>query len=280
MKRINPTPEDIDKAVEEVRELLTKGKQLSNTIKLSIDLVKPDTEKAELIVTPIVKEKIAALVDIVDTEVAWHCTVERGEKANQFLMTDIVMFPQIVSGGTVQTDDVKYTQWLYSLPIEQFDHLRFHGHSHVNMAVSPSGVDLTYQTNLLTNVTDFYIFGIYNKRGTNNLIIYDVENNLIYEDKDIEYIEQDTEVELWVKDEVEQNCEKRVYTPPKTAKKTVMTTAPYQGVDTGHATPQIGSMTPGEKMIVESYTDSIMNDTPSYTHSGFYQNSCFDDGGY
>ena len=141
-------------------------------------------DKAHITLTEQAWEKIKQLVDQCDKEVGWHGTVERTSK-NEFTITDVLVFPQTVTAATVTSDETKYTAWLMSQPDDVFNKLRFHGHSHVNMGVSPSGVDTKYQDDILKNLNDFYIFGIFNKREDNYLIIYDVTNNIVYENKDI-----------------------------------------------------------------------------------------------
>ena len=68
--------------------------------------------------------------------------------------------------------------------------MRFHGHSHVNMHVSPSSVDMEYRRNVVNNCSPFfdnyfYIFIIVNKKGDVSGQVYDMENNVLYETDDI-----------------------------------------------------------------------------------------------
>ena len=53
------------------------------------------------------------------------------------------------------------------------------------MGTGASGVDITYQHNLLRDCTDFYIFGIFNKKYEMNWFLYDVQTNILFEDEDI-----------------------------------------------------------------------------------------------
>ena len=96
------------------------------------------------------------------------------------------MFPQIVGPSSVDTDDNKYNEWMMTLPEDQFNRMRFHGHSHVNMGVSPSGTDDKYRKDMCALIEDFYIFGIFNKKGASQIDIYDVVDNIYYEDGDVE----------------------------------------------------------------------------------------------
>ena len=138
--------------------------------------------------------KLWCYINLCDKEIGWHGTVVR-EEGNVFRITDVFLFPQTVTAATVTTDDDEYSTWLLSQPDETFNQMRFHGHSHVNMNTGASGTDLAYQQNLLRDVQDFYIFGIFNKRGDINLCIYDMQTNFLYEKEDIEVYDYCTQYE-------------------------------------------------------------------------------------
>ena len=73
------------------------------------------------------------------------------------------------------------------------------------MGVSPAGVDTKYQEDILKNLNDFYIFGIFNKREDNYLIVYDVTNNIVYEDKDIILHTPSGSYRQWAKEMLEEH---------------------------------------------------------------------------
>lgn len=130
--------------------------------------------------------KIFSLVHTYSTEVEWHGVVERVSE-NEFYIGDVLIFPHKVTGSTVVSDQTEYEKWLDTLDNDTFNALRFHGHSHVNMGVSPSNVDTTYRYNILNNfgtpsaTSDlFYIFLIFNKKGDISGEIYDLQNNALY----------------------------------------------------------------------------------------------------
>lgn len=151
------------------------------------------------------KEKQDLLVREFSTEVGWHGVVRRdAEDPKTFWIDDIIVFPQKVSGSTVTPDQEAYATWLMRLPDEQFNHCRYHGHSHVNMATSPSGTDNQFQLDTLKKLrgdgfapeeqakfmeqlgdTAFYIFMIWNKKGEFNVRVYDMMNNRYYTDKEV-----------------------------------------------------------------------------------------------
>ena len=137
--------------------------------------------------TPEAYKKTLALVTEFSDEVGWHGTVSRlGE--NEFTIEDIFVYPQEVTGSTVNTDQKEYTNWLYKLDDDTFNKIRMQGHSHVNMGVFPSGVDDKHRQQILEQLEPdmFYIFMIWNKSLTVHTLVYDMARNVLYEDKDVE----------------------------------------------------------------------------------------------
>lgn len=156
------------------------------TVKLDTkDLINTEgVEMPTIVIEEKASTKLWAYVALCDKEIGWHGTVVR--EGNTFRITDVFLFPQTVTAATVTTDDDEYSTWILSQPDEVFNQMRFHGHSHVNMTTGASGVDVAYQQNLLRDVQDFYIFGIFNKRYDMNFCIYDMQTNFLYEKEDIE----------------------------------------------------------------------------------------------
>ena len=133
--------------------------------------------------------KMQALIYEFDTEVAWHGIAKRGEdpEKDEYFITDILVYPQNVDGTTVITDQTEYQTWLMEQDDDTFDNIRFHGHSHVNMGTTPSGVDISLQEKILAQLEDdmFYIFMIWNKKGNCTAKIYDLLKNTLFETADI-----------------------------------------------------------------------------------------------
>lgn len=143
-------------------------------------------ERAHLIFSPEAYAKMFALVDNFSSEVAWHGTVQRD--GLDFYIEDILVYPQKVTGVTVNTDQAEYDTWMMELDDDTFSSLRMQGHSHVNMGVSPSGVDTTHQKQILEQLkgTDFYIFMIVNKHRDMFITIFDLASNVKFETEDID----------------------------------------------------------------------------------------------
>ena len=169
------------------KQLNSKKAQASVTLSMNIMSVKCE-KKIKVLYTPTAWLKMHTLVQQTPTEVAWHGIVDYNRESNTILVDDILVYPQEVSGGTVDSIDEEYGPWLMALDQKVFERLRMQGHSHVNMGVGASGTDRNYYDNvILPQLKDYYLFIILNKRGEVYAEFYDIENNLMYEDKDIEH---------------------------------------------------------------------------------------------
>jgi len=146
-----------------------------------------ENSKAVVLLTPEAYRKTVALLTEFPSEVAWHGTVSRSGE-HEFTIEDVFVYPQEVTGSTVNTDQQEYSKWLYSLDDEVFSKIRMQGHSHVNMGVSPSSVDDRHRQQILEQLEQdmFYIFQIWNKSLSVHTLIYDMSRNVLYEDKDVE----------------------------------------------------------------------------------------------
>lgn len=134
----------------------------------------------EVYITPDAYIKMRKLVDDNTTEIGWYGTVTQMPGLNAFVIDDILVYPQTVTGVTCEQDDDRIFEFEMSLTTEQVNHKRFHGHSHVNMGVTPSGVDEQFYTDLLTQVEDYFIIMVTNKKGDTYIRFYDVEHNIVY----------------------------------------------------------------------------------------------------
>lgn len=176
--------------------------------------------KAKILFTELAWTKMQTLVREFDKEVAWHGIAKRyGElDKDEYIVEDILVYPQEVTGSTVNTDQIKYQTWLYEQEDEVFSNIRFQGHSHVDMGTSPSGVDLTHQGEILGMLDDdmFYIFVIWNKRNERTCKIYDLQKNILFESADItvEVLEEENGIEKFIKEakEMVQDKKTTVYT--------------------------------------------------------------------
>lgn len=190
-KPIKLTDELIKKIQAEFTENLKSMKLFDGKVSYNKSFKWEDgkAEKAIITFTPTAFAKMTMLLLQFDSEVAWHGVVYRDEKIpNLFKITDILVYPQLVSGSTVNTDQNEYTAWLYGFDDEVFSNIRMQGHSHVNFGTTPSAVDTTHQEQILNQLDDdmFYIFMIWNKKFERTTKLYDLRNNTLYENDDID----------------------------------------------------------------------------------------------
>lgn len=161
--------------------------------------------KATLQFTEIAWLKMQTLVREFDKEVAWHGIAKRGDEEGKdsYIISDILVYPQEVTGATVNTDQEKYQTWLMNHEDEVFNNIRMQGHSHVNMGTSPSGVDTSLYDRILEQLEDdmFYIFLIWNKRGDKTIKIYDLAKNVLFETSDVtvEVLDDGTGIEHFLR---------------------------------------------------------------------------------
>ena len=183
-RNIKVTQEMLVDLVKEFQESLSAGRYKDGAVSFTKTIGKID-KKTKLVFTEFAWIKMRMLVDSFDKEVGWRGTAYKQEDG--YLVTDIFVYPQKVTGSTVDTDDEKFPSWLMSFDDETFNHLRFHGHSHVNMGTTPSGTDETHRKEILEGMGDdtFFIFLITNKNGSCTAKIYDLEDNICYDDSDI-----------------------------------------------------------------------------------------------
>jgi len=180
------TDEMKTQAQEEFIDMLNDMKMSDGKLSYSKSF-KYEDSKAVVWIAPKAYKKTLALVTEFSDEVAWHGTVTRSGE-NEFVIEDIIVYPQEVTGSTVNTDQEAYTKWLYAMDDKTFNKLRMQGHSHVNMSVSPSGVDDRHRQQILEQLDGgmFYVFMIWNKSLSVHTLIYDMEKNILYEDKDVD----------------------------------------------------------------------------------------------
>lgn len=129
-------------------------------------------------------DKVRALIKICDKEIAWHGLVS--VEGNVYTIYDVLLYPQRITGTTVEAIEDEYGLWVTELEDEQFENMRMQGHSHVSMGVSPSGTDESYYDELISHVEDYYIVMIMNKRDEHLFRFYDIRNNVIFDKLPIE----------------------------------------------------------------------------------------------
>lgn len=179
-KIIRMTPEIIERL---------RGTNLINGKLSFADVSKEADQKAVVWYTPDAYAKQIALIMDSDKEVAWHGVVRRKDDApGEYVISDILVYPQTVTGATVNTDQVEYNTWMMNLDDDTFNDLKMQGHSHVNMPTNPSGTDEEHQAKIVEQLEDdmFYIFMIWNKQFKYTARIYDMRLNTMFEPNEVD----------------------------------------------------------------------------------------------
>jgi len=217
-KPIKATAEMKAEILADVAKKLESMNAFDGKFKIEFDYQYGESDKARVSFTPLAWRKQKRLVADFYTEVGWHGVCKRDpEDPAHFIVEDIIVFPQGVTGATVTPSQEEYDMWKGMLPDDQFNNLRFHGHSHVNMDVSPSGTDTTYQKKLSDGIEGadfteeerkavleemgdscFYVFMILNKSGKFWIRIRDMFYNIEYSSNEIEVIHEEEIDELGV----------------------------------------------------------------------------------
>ena len=187
-KVIRMTPEYIDELKRDFEQTLRTAKLSDGKLSFtrSVGAVK---RSAVVYYTRSAWAKQQALISGYDKEVAWHGVAKRGSdpEKDEYVISDIMVYPQEVTDANVTTDQAAYQTWLMDHDDEVFNNIRYQGHSHVNMGTTPSGVDDSWYERILDQLEDdmFYIFMVWNKRGEKTIRIYDLAKNVLFETADV-----------------------------------------------------------------------------------------------
>lgn len=154
----------------------TNAKEFNLKVSVADILKEKGIEMPRVFITPDAYAKMFALVDSCSKEIAWHGLVKN--KKNDYVIYDILVYPQIIQAAYVESDDDAYPQWIADRTDDEINHMRMQGHSHVNMSVSPSGTDEGFFQTIYEQTPDFYIFIIANKKREVYVRLYDKRLNI------------------------------------------------------------------------------------------------------
>ena len=198
---MNTSSVDIKIDVKEILEQYITDKQL---------------EEPKVYITAEAYVKLRKLVDDTTTEIGWYGTVTKMPGFESvFVIDDILVYPQTVTGATCVQDDDRVFEFELNLSTDQVNRKRFHGHSHVNMGVTPSGVDEQFYQDILTQVDDYFIVMITNKSGAYYTRFYDMQNNILYTGIPIQVmLDNGIALEHWYDDATQNNIKEHTYTAP------------------------------------------------------------------
>lgn len=192
-------------------------------------LLARNIQTPKLIISARANLKMHQLVEQSPKEIGWHGLIEKTGDY-EFTLKDILLFPQYVTGATVTPDEEEYANWLNTQAnehLEDFNKIRFHGHSHVNMSTKSSGVDDRYRDDLVSLMTPedenpFYIFLIMNKKDEYTLEFYDIEKGIIFDNNEIDVTWELpnilTRVQNWANNMIKINVKEKKYPCSTTSK--------------------------------------------------------------
>ena len=154
---------------------MIKKLPLANT-SMSLPLIDNDDDEVE---SPVVfytieaRQTINHLVESTSFEVAWFGLV-REETPNEFVVYKIYIPEQEVTAASVDITADAVAEIANQILDDGEDpsHMRYHGHSHVNMTVDPSGTDQEHMLDYIQDA-DWFIRSIHNKKGSERVDIFD-----------------------------------------------------------------------------------------------------------
>lgn len=127
-------------------------------------------------------QTIRYIVAQCSAEVGWLGLVEYYAESNVYLITDIFVPPQEVTGVTTEIESDAMAELANKLLDQDIDtsKLYYWGHSHVNMGVSPSTQDERQLDEYLEHCPVF-IRGIYNKKGDSKVDVFDTNEGVVFQ---------------------------------------------------------------------------------------------------
>ena len=153
---------------------------MANLTTLHQSIFTPEhTFKPRVLIPSDVYADMLTLVHNYSTEIGWQGFV-RKSGASTYVIDKILVYPQLVTGVTVTDDHEKYAAWIGQIDLDDLNKIRLYAHSHVNMAVNPSGTDLNQFDTYKNQTDDFYIMLIMNKRNELRIDIYEKARNRTY----------------------------------------------------------------------------------------------------
>jgi len=188
-----------------------KYKVQSTSMTAETTTLSPKTIKTPVVrYTELAWNKIKHLVKICPLEVGWWGTVDTYQNGSMYLITDIFIPKQTVTGA--ETDILAEDLADIVVLVPDPEKLIYWGHSHVNMRVVPSGQDEDQTLEYLEHM-DVFIRGIYNKKGESKVDVYDTNAMLAFQCVDNRPMisQLSDEDKTLMEAVVEQNVKKRTY---------------------------------------------------------------------
>ena len=134
-------------------------------------------------ITPAALNRMFHYVDHLKTEVGWLGTAQR--IGDDILIEEVFLVSQHVTSVTTEITAsglLEFYRRFNGTRPEVLDHLRFWGHSHVNMGTSPSQADEDQMQVFGQMGSPWFLRGILNKKERMEFGLFDYEEGVIYRD--------------------------------------------------------------------------------------------------
>lgn len=218
-----------------------------------------DESNYNVYILPEARTKMELYCELCEKEIGWLGLVKRFE-GNNFLIRDVVLLKQEVHASTTEIDPAALLEFWSNTPVEEQPDIKIWGHSHVNMAPSPSGQDDS-QMDYFKDGNNWFIRLITNKKGDMNITIYDYENGIeIHDDELYTYDPNRVDLRKSIADEIKEKVKEKTYTTPK------LPVVPYRKPYTAKEPKKVDSMFKDIDIKYVSSFDEVLND-PNYWQS-------------
>lgn len=166
-------------------------------------------------------DKMRLYVELCQDEIGWLGYVEKLSDGSGYMVTDVFLLDQEVHATTTELSPTAIIDYYNALDEQGRDNFlkkcKLWGHSHVNMAPTPSGQDDEQGKELSKDADDFYIRLITNKKGEYNITFYDKTIKAkVMTDEIILYSPEGLELRKQIQEEINQKVKKKVYQTPST----------------------------------------------------------------
>lgn len=140
-----------------------------------------ERKRPEILFTNEVLLKYRTIVNEVSTEIGWLSLVREVTPKEKYIVYDVIVPKQEVTGVTTELDEDDLTRIGCSMPQDKFEDVRCWCHSHVNMAVNPSGTDeQTFEQ--FYQHCPYFIRVICNKKNEMRVDFVDTEEEYRYDE--------------------------------------------------------------------------------------------------
>ena len=172
----------------------------------TIELINENTY--DVYILPEAREKMEMYCELCEKEIGWLGLVERFDNIG-FVITDVVLLKQQVHSTTTEIDPEGLLDFWSKTPTEDQCKIKLWGHSHVNMAPSPSGQDDS-QMEYFKDGNEWFIRLITNKKGEMNITIYDYKNGFaIHNDRLITYNPHRADLRKEIEEEIKEKVSEK-----------------------------------------------------------------------